>query len=75
MNDHKYINIHRPVLIMTDVHDAIAEASEFFPPNRLGEKIPKNLVYWAVIDGDVLAFRHVHNKEIPDIHVAGVFAA
>ena len=60
---------------MADVHDDIAEASEFCYPHRLGEEITDHLVCWAVIYGDVLAFGHVRDEAIPDVRVVGVFAA
>ena len=74
VHDHECINIHRPVLIMADIHDDIAEAAEFSSAHKLGEEITDHLVCWIVVNGDVLALGHVPDKEIVDVHVAGVSA-
>ena len=60
---------------MANIHDDIAEASEFCSLHRLGEEITNHLVCWTVVDGDVLVLGYAPNEEITDVHVTGATAA
>ena len=60
---------------MVDVHDDITEPTELGASQWLGEEVSNHFISWAVLDGNVLAFDDVGNKEVSNVHVPRAFAA
>ena len=68
-------NVNRPLVILADVHDDIAESVIFCPFKRLGKEVTDRFVSWTMRDSDVVMLLHIGNKEVANIHVPGPFAA
>ena len=57
------IHLDRPMLIMSDIHDDVAETTEFRPAEGFSEEITYHLVGWAIHDVDVPPPLHVGHKK------------
>ena len=75
MHGRQLVHPNGIILIMTDIHDDIAEPAELSPTERLGEEVTNHLIGWAVHNVNVSASLHVRNEEVSNIHVHRPLAA